>query len=62
MKWADVLHADANSGKLRITLIIFGGGVVKNGHGTFRLNLTDFLHANTYSGKLKATLIVIGWV
>ena len=28
MKWADFLHADANSEKLRITLIIFAGFVI----------------------------------
>ena len=36
MKWADFLHADANSEKLRITLIIFAGfviwGVRSQGH------------------------------
>ena len=33
--WTELIfYADTNSGKLRITLIIFGWLVVKNGHGT----------------------------
>ena len=34
MNWDDFLHDDTNSGKLRITLIVFWVVVVKNGHGT----------------------------
>ena len=28
------MHGDANSGKLKITLIIFWGVGIRNGHGT----------------------------
>ena len=54
------MHADENSGKLRITFIIFGGGCGQKFLNEW-MNLADFLHANTYSGKLKVTLVVISW-
>ena len=68
MNLADFLHADPISGKLRLTLIVFGWLWLKMGIvGLYFVNewmiLADFLHANTYySRKLKVTLIVVGWV
>ena len=65
MNWANFLYDDANLGKLKITLIIFGWLWLEMGMGLQLLdewmNLADFLHAYTYPGKLKVTLIVTGW-
>ena len=58
------MHADVNSKKLRITLIILGGCGQKwawNFNFIARMNLADFLHANTYLRKVKVMLIVNGW-
>ena len=56
--WTELtFHADANSGKLRITLIIFGWLCGQEWAWDFNfnewMNLADFLHANAYLRKLK---------
>ena len=55
------MHADANSGKLRSTLIIFEWLWALNSNFSEWMNLDDFLHVNTYSRKLKVTLKVTEW-
>ena len=55
------MHADANSGKLRNTLIIFEWLWALNSNFSEWMNLDDFLHVNTYSRKLKVTLKVTEW-
>ena len=58
------MHADANSGKLRITLIIFGWLWSKwawDSNFNEWINVADFFDDNTYLRKLKVTLIVSGW-
>ena len=57
------MHANANSGKLRITLIISWWLWSNMGMGlNFNewMNLADFFHTNTYSRNLKVTLIFNG--
>ena len=58
------MHDEPNSGKLKITLILFGWLWLKMDMRHFLnelMSLADFLHAYTYSGKLKVTQIVIRW-
>ena len=60
--WSELIfHADANSGKLRITLIVFGWLWSKMDMGLismneWRMNLAECLHGNTSLRKLKVTL------
>ena len=63
MNWVDFWHADANSGRLKITLVISGWFWSKMGMILNELiNWTDFLHTGTNSGKLKITSIITGWM
>ena len=67
INWADLLHADANSEKLKITLIIFGWGCGQkwawdSNFWMNEWNLADFLKANIYIFRKVKSYFNSHWV